>query len=185
MDAGLEHTGCTTSCQTSPDRHPRAQPFRKAHYIRKDARVLMGEPLAGATDSTLHFIDHEQPVFLITNPPQRAHEFHMHGMNAALALHRLKQHRDDIRIALRNMFDCCDIVESDAHKSGHQRFKSGLHLAISSGGQCCQRTAMERMFHNDNRRLIDALLVTVVTRKLDRGLVGFATGVAEKHLIHF
>ena len=43
---------------------------------------------------------------------------------------------------------------------------------------------MERLFHDDDCRHVDALLVAVETRQLDRCLVRFATGVAEKDFLH-
>ena len=43
---------------------------------------------------------------------------------------------------------------------------------------------MESLFHDDDGRRLDALLVTVVACQLDGGFVGLTAGIAEKHFLH-
>jgi hypothetical protein len=69
-------------------------------------------------------------------------------------------------------------------KPADQRLEAGLHLAVARGGKRCQGAAVEGLFHDDDGGQIDALLVAVHARQLDRRLVGLATGVAEEHLVH-
>ncbi len=116
--------------------------------------------------------------------PQRAHEIPVRHIDAALALDRLEQHRHDVWIVRGELLDCRQIVKGHAHKTGHQRLEAGLHLAVAGGRKRRQGAAVEGLFHDDDRGLLDALLVSVHARQLDRGFVGLATGIAEEHLVH-
>ncbi len=44
---------------------------------------------------------------------------------------------------------------------------------------------MEGLLHDDNGWLINALLMPIQARQLDRRFIGFASRIAEKHLVHF
>ena len=43
---------------------------------------------------------------------------------------------------------------------------------------------MKRLLHDDDRGLIDILLMTVKPRQLDRRFIGLATGIAKEHFVH-
>ena len=62
--AWLEYIGRNASRQAGTNRHTGTETLGKRHHIRRDACPLMRKPLAGATDSGLHFVDHEEPFFL-------------------------------------------------------------------------------------------------------------------------
>src|SRR5690606_5971267 len=69
--------------QAGADGHARAQALGQGHDVRLDAGVLVGEPLAGAADATLHLVEHEQPVLLVAELAQALQEFLMAEIDAA------------------------------------------------------------------------------------------------------
>ena len=146
--------------------------------------MLMGKPAPGAADAALHLVDHEQPVLPVANLPQRTHEIIMCKVDAALALNRLEQHRNDVWIARGKLLDRNDIVKRHPHKTRDQRFETGLHLAVAGGRKRRQRAPVKRLFHDDDGGLFDSLLVSVQPSQFDRGFVGLAARIAEEHFVH-
>ncbi|MNV69162.1 hypothetical protein D3C71_1620610 [compost metagenome] len=59
--ARREEFGRLATGQASADGHAVAQAFGQGHDVRDDAFVLEREPLAGAADAGLDFIEHQQP----------------------------------------------------------------------------------------------------------------------------
>ena len=83
----------------------------------------------------------------------------------------------------RHLAHGLEVVERHAHEALHQRLEAGLHLAAAGGRQRGERAAVERLLHDDDRRLGDAAVVAVLARDLDRRLVRLEAGVAEEHLV--
>ena len=59
-----------------------------------------------------------------------------------------------------------------------------MHLVIAGGRQGSQRAAMKGFFVDHDLGGVDAAVVTVLARDLDRRLVGFQPRIAEKHVGH-
>ena len=59
--------------------------------------MLVGKPLARATDTALHFVKNHQPVMAIAKLANGSHRFIRDRNDASLALHRLKHDRADPR----------------------------------------------------------------------------------------
>jgi len=74
-----------------PERHARGDTFGHAYDIRLDAGVLDREPLAGAADAALHFIDNEQDTVPVADATQFLHERRGRDDVAAFALHGLNE----------------------------------------------------------------------------------------------
>jgi len=87
-------------------------------------------------------------------------------------------------VVLGDLADGLDVLVGHADEALHQRLETGLGLAVAGGRQGGQGAAVKGFFHDDDDRRIDALLMAEEAGQLDGGLVGFATGVAEKDLFH-
>ena len=114
----------------------------------RDAEVLEAEPLAGAPEAGLHLVDHEQQAALVA---QAAHALEVLGggrVDAALALHRLEQHRGDRRVDGR--LERVEVVPGDVAEALGQGLE-GLVLGRLAGGvQRGQRAAVERAVGADD-----------------------------------
>ena len=102
----------------------------------------------------------------------------------ALALHRLDQHRDDVGILLGHCANGVDVVVGHADKTWHQRFEAALHRRVAGRGQRGEGAPVKAVFHHHDLWLRDLPGVAVQARQLQRGFVGFRTGVAEKGALH-
>src|SRR6185369_16842765 len=105
-------------------------------------------------------------------------------VDAAFALDQFDQHRDDIAVALGDLLDRRKIIEWHARETRHQRLEAGLHLAAAGRRQRRDGPAMERFFHDDDRRHLDAFVVAVEARNFKRGFVRLAPRITEEDLVH-
>ena len=55
---------------SAPIGTPEPRPLAKVITSGRDAGPLVGEPLAGAADAALHFVDHQQPAALVAQATQ-------------------------------------------------------------------------------------------------------------------
>jgi hypothetical protein len=146
--------------------------------------VLERKPRSGASGAGLHFVEHEQPLVLIADPAQAGQVIGMTDLDAALALDELDQDRDHVAVTCRDAPHRFEVVERHAHEAREQRFETGLDLAAAGRGEGRHRPAVESLFHDDDRRRLDAFVVPVEARELDRRFVRFATGIAQEHVVH-
>ena len=77
-----------------------------------------------------------------------------------------------------------EVVVGNAHEPTDQGIETRLDLSIASGRQGREGAAMKRLIHDNNRGRFDAILVAVQARDFYRSLIGFATGIAEKCILH-
>ena len=105
-------------------------------------------------------------------------------MNPALPLDNLQHDCNYIFIVFSNCLDGIEIIVGHPHKAGNQRFETSLSLAVTGCGKGCHSPTMKRLFHHDNGRRLDTLLVTVETSQLDCRLIRFATRIAEENFLH-
>ena len=73
-----------------------------------------------------------------------------------------------------------DVVERHADEAFDQRAEAGLHLGVAGRRQRRDRAAVEGRLVDDDLGPLDALVVAVLARDLERRLVGLEPGVAEE-----
>jgi len=155
-----------------------------ASGVRLDARPLVREPFACAAHAALNLVEHQQPTLLVA---QRAHGLQVvgtRGVHAAFTLDHLKEHGCDIGVRAGDFFQRSDVVERHAHEAFDQRLKASVYLGIAGGRQRGNRAAMKGLFIHDHFSARDALVVAVLARNLQSGLIGFQARVAEEDVGH-
>ena len=183
MIARLEEPCRLASRQTGADRHATAETFGQGYHVRNDPGMLETEPGSGSTHAALHLIAHQQPIVFIAECAQAALEFDVSDIDTALALDDFEHDGNDVLVMLGNRTNGVEIVVWNAHKTRHQRLKTGLRLAVTGCRERRHGAAVKSLFHDNDRRIVDAVLMAVKTRQFDRRFVGFAAGVAEENLI--
>ena len=123
--------------------------------------MLVGEPFAGTANTALHFIQHQQPVVLVTDFTQLLEIMDIQGTDSAFALYGLDQYCYDIGVVFGNLMYGIQVIIWNAHKTFHQWFESRLYFAVAGGGQCSQSAAMKRFLHYDNGWIFNALLMAI------------------------
>ena len=89
--ARAEHARRGPGGHAGADRHAVSQPLGERHHVGLDAGPLVREPVAGAADAALHFVEHQQPVVLVAELPQRLEVVDIGHIDAAFALDQLDQ----------------------------------------------------------------------------------------------
>src|SRR5205085_3919590 len=173
MVAGLEHAPRAAADHAGADRYSRAETLGERHDVGHETRVLVHEPFAGAAETALHLVGHEQPVLALAELVQAAQVFEAGDVDAALALDRLDEYGGDVLVVLGDVAHGLEVVERHSHKARDERLEPGLHLAAAGGRQRGERAAVERLLHHHNGRLGDAALMPVLARDLDRAFIGF------------
>ncbi len=82
-----------SACHCHPERHTRSNALRHANHIGLDAGVFDGKPLAGASNTALHFVHHQHDAVTIADAPQFLHKDRRSHNVTAFALHRLDKDR--------------------------------------------------------------------------------------------
>ena len=153
MIARLESAGGRSGGQTCTDRHTGAKAFRQGHHIGLDPCILMSEPFSGTPDTALDLIEHQEPLPLVAQGAQGLQVSLMGNPNPAFTLDRLDQDGDDIVPPSGGSFKGGQIIEGDTHETTHEGLETHLNLLVARRRQRRQRTPMERLLHNHNRRL--------------------------------
>ena len=79
--------------------------------------MLMGKPLAGAADTTLHFIQHQQPAMLVANFPQLLQIMNIWYANTTFPLNGFDQYRHYIMIMFSDLMDRVQIIVGNPNKT--------------------------------------------------------------------
>ena len=184
MVAGLENVGGFGAGHHRTNRHTRAQSFGQWHHVRHNARPLVGKPLAGAAHAALHFVNHHQPVALVTQGAQLAQIVQVHRIDAAFTLDSLKKYRHHIGVVGGGSLQCLDVVDRHTNEALDQRAKASLDLGVTGGTQGGNASAMKGFFIDHNFGALDAFVVAKFARQFQGRLVGFQSCGAEKHIRH-
>ncbi len=143
----------------------------------------MGEPLAGASDATLYFVDHQQPAAFVAQATQRAHVVEIRDLDAAFALQHLDPDSANARIGGGRPLDRADVVVRDADESARQRLEALACLVAGRGRERCERASVPGALHDDRLRLGLAVLVAIQAHELQCAFVGLGSGVAEEDFL--
>ena len=185
MAARGEQVGRAATGQAGADRHAIAQAFGKGHDIGHDAFVLKGEPLPGAADAGLDFIEHQQPRVAIAQVAQGLEITRRCDLYAAFALNRLDQNRHDARAVFAlYLLQRGEIAERHFDEVPRQFVEAKPHRRAIAGGQRAEGAAMKRVGHDHHQRLFDAFTPAVQTRQFQRRFVRFGAGVVEERALH-
>src|SRR6266702_4527794 len=151
--------------------------------IRKNAVMLIGEPLAGAAHAGLDFISNQQRAGRIGQLTRCREEFLAHWTNAALTLNCLDT--DSANIRREFGAEISDIVEANEADARHYRRKRLAILLLVRGSNRADGAAVETLLDRDESRTDVLALRTqdagVCACQLQRSLPGFGTGVAEEY----
>ncbi len=139
------------------------------------------KPLASVITSGVipdHWCANHLPV-----RPKLAQVVRVGHVNAALALQHLHQDGDD-RLVLGDALDRGVVVVRHAQEPAHQRLEPRLRLARAGGRESGESAAVPGLFHHDDGGVLDAAVMPVQARDLDRALVGLRTRVGEERVVH-
>ncbi len=184
MLAGRDQVGRRPARQAGADRNAVAQGLGQGHHIGGDARVLVAEPGAGASQAGLDLVEHQQPAVPVAQAAQLAQVVGAGQADAAFALHGLDQHGHDVAMLGGGVVHGRDVVIGHAHEARHQRLEAALLGRVARGRQRGQRAAVKAVVHHQDLRPRHLPAVAVQARQLERGLVGLGAGVAEEGRLH-
>jgi hypothetical protein len=105
-------------------------------------------------------------------------------VDPALALEHFEEDGHHGLVALGHALDRGEVVVGNAHEAAHQRLEARLRLARAGGRERGERAAVPGLLHHDDRGVLDAALVAVEARELDRALVRLGAGVGEEDVVH-
>ena len=182
--ARLKNMGSLGARHNRTNRHPGTQALGQRHHVGNNACPLVGKPFSGATHATLHFVDHQKPVFLIAKRTHLFQVFNAHGVDAALALNGLHEHGHHIRVALSGFFQGLDVIHRDTQKTIQHGAKTLFELFVGGGAEGGNAAAMKGLFVNDNFGFFDAFVMAKLSSQFDGGFVGLQASAAKKHVGH-
>jgi hypothetical protein len=178
---GLEQLGVRISDGDGrPDRHAAAEPLRRGDdvggHALADLRILVGEPVAGAADARLDFVeDHEGPELRgeFADGGEVAGRM---GAHADLALDGFDEHGRGVLVDGR--LERLSVAIGDVDDSGDSGSEG---LAVGGLRGQCQRAhgpAVEGPVDGDDERAAPS---PGAAGHLERRLVRFGAGVREEH----
>ena len=87
-------------------------------------------------------------------------------------------------VAVDQGFESFQIVVREVIKPGHHGLKTLVVLGLTGGGDRRERAAMEAGCCREDHGLFDAAaLMSVFAGQLDRGFIGFGSGIAEEDAV--
>ena len=113
----------------SADGHSAAKPLGQTHNIRVEIVMLEGEPLASSTDTSLHFVEHQQGVVLSCQLLGNLQKFGSQVKWAAFAENGLEV---NCRCLVRyRIAKSLHVVDWHVHEAGHHWVKRPLILSLA------------------------------------------------------
>ena len=182
--AGPEDVGRLAFRDHGADRHAAGKSLGHRHDIGLYAGPVMREPFSGTAHAALNLVDHQQPALSIAERADGLQVLDARGRDATFALNRFEENRHDVGPLGCDALDRCEIVQWHAYEPGHERPEALLHLGIASRRQGRDRAPVKGVFIDDDFGILDAAIVAVLARDLERRFVRFEPRVAEEHTVH-
>jgi hypothetical protein len=161
------------------DRKAAANALGDRHDVGGDAGPFMGEELAGAPDTALHFIEQQQDPMLVADLTQALEFLGRHRTHAAFALDRLDEDagrrladggEERLLIAEGNLIEAVDL--------GAEAFDI---FRLAAGGDGGKGAAMEGAVEGDDAVAFRmSLMRMVLARHLDRAFECFGARIGEE-----
>ncbi len=185
MDADRERAGDFAGGQHGADREAAAQPLGAGEDVRHDALLHVREERAGAAHPALDLVQDQQRAVRGAQPARSLQVLRRARPHAAFALHRLQDHRADVRAVGRELgFERRDVVVGQVDEAGGIGTEAAGVLLLPAGGDGEQRAPVEGVLRRDDPQLVRAEpVVRVAARELQRRLVRLGTGIAEEHAL--
>src|SRR5258708_39269040 len=161
------------------DRKPAAERLGQRHDVGLDARVLIREEAPRAPHSRLYFVKNQWRLVAIAPVAQSLQVIRARHDDAALALDWF-DHDADGFVAPRAI-ERREIVERHESEARHQWLKPLMVSLLAGRAHGGERTSMERPQRRQNLVAATARVAAPSARELDRRLVRFRTGIAEKN----
>ena len=118
--------------------------------VGQDAVVLVGEPLAGASDAALDLVGDEEGSGGVAEFAGGCEELLRDGMDAALALDGLDADGADFGSGAREL--CAEVgyvVEADELDAGHDGAKGSRYFSLCGGRDGAHGAAVEAVFERE------------------------------------
>ena len=163
------------------DRKAAAEALGRGQDVRRDAQPHVGVKLSGAAHAGLHFVVDQQRVVLVAQLACGAREFGGRRQYAALALQRLHHH--GAGLVRDRRFERGDIVERQVRDTSRNRLEALGVLGLAADADGEQRASVKGVVERDDLVLALGARIAVATCQLERGFVGLAPGVGEKHAL--
>ncbi len=109
---------------------------------------LVGEPVPGAAEAALHFVEDQQQAVLVGQLAEAGQEAVGRNPHAAFALDRLDH--DGGRLVVDQPRDGVEIAERGVDEAGHQRAEALVVLGLGRGGERAERAAVEAALEGDD-----------------------------------
>src|SRR4029453_2766863 len=146
------------------------------HGVRRDAGLLIREPVAGAAAAGLDLVKDEQQALLVAQLPQPLQKAGGRNLNTAFALNRLDE--DGAGLVGGQLAGRFQVAIGGILKTGDERAEPLVIFGLGRRGERAERAAVEAAREGDD--LVAAFAVQ--SSKLDRRLVRLRAAVAEKRL---
>ena len=168
--------------KTCSDRKTAAETFRQSEDVGRDARALISEEMARASNAGLHLIEYQQQTMLIAERAQALQERIGDHPHTTFALDRLDQDRG--RFRGDRALDDLDVAKRNVIKTFGHRTEAIEIFLVASGSERGQRAAMECALEGDDPVAFGvARRGMVLAGDLDAAFHRLGAGIAEEHQI--
>ena len=124
----------------------------------------MRKPLACSAHAALNFVNHHEPIFVVTKGTNIAQIVKVHRVHAAFALDGFKKHGHHIGIVFSGLFQSRNVIQGHAQEALHQGSKTLLNFGVARGTQGGNAAAVKGFFVDHDDRIVDAFVMTELAR---------------------
>ena len=124
----------------------------------------MRKPLASSTHAALNFVNHHEPIFVVTKGTNITEIVQVHGVHATFTLDGFKKHGHHVGIVFSGLFQSCNVIQGHTQEALDQRPKTLLNFGVARGTQGGNAAAVKGSFVDHDDRIVDAFVMTELAR---------------------
>ena len=184
MVAGTENVFHLFAHQRGTDRQAAAESFGGGNDVGGNTVIHVRIQSTRTAVTRLHLVHDQRNIVFRCQFGGARHEFMAERDHTALALHTFDHDRRGGQF-FYHFGERFQILGRHVREAGGQRIKQFVKMILTRGRERRQRSAVETVFERDNSGVFRTFFLGgIFSRDLDRALVGFRTGIREKHFFH-